>query len=207
MIRIYSPTFKIRAGTVIRCPERVCLPGQVTFVVGPNGSGKTTLLDAMCGLRRPLSGGIEMLGGGGRVLPMRPTQLVRNGLGRSFQAPRVFSGLSVNGHFQLQGPVASEYTTAIVNSLLSEASINPLTPADQLSTGQRKIIGSLLAIRGGNRFCILDEPFAGLSGSLADFLGRVLADHAQLRGSTMVVAGHRLEHLPFAGNAITLEIP
>ena len=67
--------------------------GQIVGIIGPNGAGKTTLLNVICGLHHPKAGRVELLGQDATRL--RPDQVARLGLARTFQSSRLFSGMSV----------------------------------------------------------------------------------------------------------------
>jgi branched-chain amino acid transport system ATP-binding protein len=76
--------------------DGVCLEvgaGEVLGLIGPNGAGKTTLFDAICGLRPPDSGRVEL--GGHDVSGLSAVRRARLGLRRTFQRQQVFGGLSV----------------------------------------------------------------------------------------------------------------
>lgn len=67
--------------------------GEILGVIGPNGSGKTTMLNTLAGLLRPISGKIFF--GGRDITVMTPYNRCRIGVGRTFQIPRPFSGMTV----------------------------------------------------------------------------------------------------------------
>ena len=67
--------------------------GQVVGLLGPNGSGKTTLLNVLGGLLRPTAGAVRF--DGALVTGNPPWAFGRLGIGRTFQIPRPFAGLSV----------------------------------------------------------------------------------------------------------------
>src|SRR3954464_11112331 len=68
-------------------------PGEIRGVIGPNGSGKTTLLNAICGIHRPNAGEIRLAGE--RLTGMKPSEIARRGLGRTFQSSQLFRGMTV----------------------------------------------------------------------------------------------------------------
>jgi branched-chain amino acid transport system ATP-binding protein len=73
--------------------------GTVTALIGPNGAGKSTLFALMMG-EIPLTAG-EMLLDGRDVRAYSPERRSRLGLGRTFQTPRLFSGLSVQENVRI----------------------------------------------------------------------------------------------------------
>ena len=67
--------------------------GEILGVIGPNGSGKTTMLNTLAGLIRTISGKIFF--GGKDITAMTPYDRCRIGIGRTFQIPRPFSGMTL----------------------------------------------------------------------------------------------------------------
>jgi len=68
-------------------------PGEIRALIGPNGAGKTTLLNMLCGVTARSAGQIAF--GNQRIDGLRPSAITRLGIGRTFQVPRLFSGLTV----------------------------------------------------------------------------------------------------------------
>src|SRR5207245_8763965 len=67
--------------------------GQVFGLIGPNGAGKTTLINLISGHFRADGGAIRFADAD--VTGQRPDQLARRGIARTFQAIRLFKGLTV----------------------------------------------------------------------------------------------------------------
>lgn len=67
--------------------------GEVVGIIGPNGSGKTTLLNVITGIFPP-SGG-EILFRGSSLVGLKPHEIARRGIGRTFQQIRLFDHLSI----------------------------------------------------------------------------------------------------------------
>ncbi|MET0412144.1 MAG: ABC transporter ATP-binding protein [Polyangiaceae bacterium] len=67
--------------------------GNLFGLIGPNGAGKTTAFNLLTGVYRPTSGEIRV--GGARVNDLRPHQITRMGLARTFQNIRLFKELTV----------------------------------------------------------------------------------------------------------------
>ena len=67
-------------------------PGERFGLIGPNGSGKTTLFNCITGVERLDSG--RVIVDGARVEGLKPWQIARRGVGRTFQVIRVFPELT-----------------------------------------------------------------------------------------------------------------
>jgi len=84
-----------RFGAVV-VAERIDLalaPGEALGIIGPNGAGKTTLFGIVSGTIAPDSG--RVLYSGRDITARSPAQRCALGIGRSFQIPQPFSGMSV----------------------------------------------------------------------------------------------------------------
>src|SRR5271157_1485581 len=87
------------------------VPAAITAIVGPNGSGKTTLLNALTGYVRPDSGRVVL--DSINLVGLRPHEIARKGIGRTFQEVRVIKRLSVLDNVLLA------YANRVGESLLS----------------------------------------------------------------------------------------
>ncbi len=67
--------------------------GELRFLIGPNGAGKTTLIDTVTGLVKATAGSVRFAGK--EMLGLKEYEVVREGIGRTFQTPTVFERLSV----------------------------------------------------------------------------------------------------------------
>jgi branched-chain amino acid transport system ATP-binding protein len=79
---------RVLAGVSVRIPQ-----GTTLAIIGPNGSGKSTLLNTISGFERLQSGSIWF--SGTRIDSKRPDQRAALGIGRTFQQPRVYTGMTV----------------------------------------------------------------------------------------------------------------
>ncbi len=89
---------------------------SITGLIGPNGSGKTTVINVISGLVKPASGRIIV--NGRDILGTKPHQIWSMGVGRTFQIPQVFDGLSV-----LENVMVSSYVKRKVNKILTSLPI------------------------------------------------------------------------------------
>ena len=67
--------------------------GEIVGLIGPNGSGKTTIFNLISGFLTPDTGSISL--GEESLLGLKPHQICRRGIGRTFQIVKPFSNLSV----------------------------------------------------------------------------------------------------------------
>lgn len=150
---------------------------EVRFLIGPNGAGKTTLLDAICG-KNKLSGGNIVYHRGGEEydLPkIKENKIVNLGVGRKFQAPSVFTGLTVFENMEL----AAVSDRGIMSSVKGKLSADEKDRIkDQLefvglygykndyptvlSHGQKQWLEIAMLCVSKPKLMLLDEPVAGM---------------------------------------------
>ena len=179
--------------------------GEILGIIGPNGSGKSTLFNCILGQLQP-SGG-EVFLDGRPVTGMRPCDLNRLGVSRTFQLLQVFSQLTVRDNLILagqehEGTMLSRLVgrrdaglTAAANRMLAFFRLDHLAdePAGGLSYGQQKLLDTAMAFMAGPRLALLDEPAGGINLTmLASLRDRLKAINGE-QGSTFVVIEHNME--------------
>jgi ABC-type branched-subunit amino acid transport system ATPase component len=157
--------------------------GRLVGLIGPNGAGKTTFIDALTGFVR-YSGSFEL--DGRELAGMRPHDRARAGLGRTWQSTELFDDLSVLENLAVASgePGAPDEALALLD--LDWAA--ELMPED-LTQGQRKLVGLARAVAMRPRLLCLDEPAAGLDTSESDELGKRLRRLAD-DGTSMLLIDH-----------------
>jgi branched-chain amino acid transport system ATP-binding protein len=163
-------------------------PGELVGVIGPNGAGKSTLFDVITGFLPPDSGEIRL--DGRPITRLRPDQVSRLGVGRTFQKLRPFSKMRVIenvmvGAFQKthDPEEAREIASAALGrvGLLEKAESH----AGALSTGQRKRLELARALATRPRLLLLDEVTGGVDqGSIPGLIALV----RELHGGGMALA-------------------
>ncbi|WTW96119.1 urea ABC transporter ATP-binding protein UrtD [Streptomycetaceae bacterium NBC_01309] len=185
--------------------------GELRFLIGPNGAGKTTLVDVITGLTRPTEGSVVFAGK--ELVGKREHQVVRLGVGRTFQTAVVFEELTVEENvdlaasFRMRLPALLRRRTTrtdIVGSVLERAGLLDLAerPAAVLSHGQRQWLEIAMLLAQEPRLLLLDEPVAGMSREERERTGELLAEIA--RDRTVVVIEHDMEFVRRYASAVTV---
>jgi len=179
--------------------------GEILGIIGPNGSGKSTLFNCILGQLRPTAGDVRL--DGRTVTGMRPCDLNRLGVSRTFQLLQIFPQLSVRENLILagqehKGTMLSRLfgprdagLSARADEMLGFFRLGPLADelAGGLSYGQQKLLDAAMAFMAGPRLALLDEPAGGVNLTmLASLRDRLKAINAEF-GATFVVIEHNME--------------
>jgi branched-chain amino acid transport system ATP-binding protein len=161
--------------------------GQLVGLIGPNGAGKTTFIDAITGFV-PCRGHVELDGRDLSDLP--PDARARLGLARTWQSIELFDDLSIRENLTVAShrpslwetlreavsrPVVHTQTVDEALRLLGLEQVAELMP-DELTQGQRKLVGVARALVASPRLICMDEPAAGLDVTESADLGRRLRE-------------------------------
>jgi branched-chain amino acid transport system ATP-binding protein len=179
--------------------------GEILGIIGPNGSGKSTLFNCVLGQLQPSAGEVRI--DGKPTTGMRPCDLNRLGVSRTFQLLQVFPQLSVRDNLILagqehQGSMASRLfghadagLSNAAGDMIEFFDLSHLVDeqAGSLSYGQQKLLDAAMAFMAGPRLVLLDEPAGGVNLTmLGQLRERLRAYHAQ-RNATFVVIEHQME--------------
>ena len=150
--------------------------GERHAIIGPNGAGKSTLYNLISG-RYPLSEGRIMLNGE-NITGLRPFEINRKGLSRSFQVTNIFHRLSVYENIRCAVLWSLGYRYSFWHRIggLRDAQHRSLevmeriglarrrdTPAGELTYAEQRALEIGITIAGGASVILLDEPTAGMS--------------------------------------------
>lgn len=186
------------------------LQGRVHFLIGPNGAGKTTLVDAVTGLARA-SGLVRY--GNTDLLGLKPHQIVRAGVGRTFQTATVFEQLTVLQNLDIAGGVHRKARSMLrarrgippyVEEALDTIGLGDLRdrPAGVLAHGQKQWLEIGMLLVQDARVMLLDEPVAGMSAEEREETGELLRRIGAER--TVVVIEHDMEFVRTYADVVTV---
>ena len=181
--------------------------GQVFGLIGPNGAGKTTVFNLITGLLAPTSGRVEF--GGKSLVGVKPHQITRLGLGRTFQNIRIFKEMTLienvvvgmHAHldyglpgwlFSLPGFRAQEsQARERAHELLGWVGLDAkaFDTADNLSYGDQRKLELARALATKPKLLLLDEPVAGMNSGEKVALMGVITQIAK-RGFTVFMIEH-----------------
>jgi branched-chain amino acid transport system ATP-binding protein len=179
--------------------------GEILGIIGPNGSGKSTLFNCVLGQLRPTAGEVRV--DGRPTNGMRPCDLNRLGVSRTFQLLQIFPQLSVRANPILAGQEhqGSMFTRLIgrADAGLGDAAARMIDffrlthladeQAGALSYGQQKLLDAAMAFMAGPRLVLLDEPAGGVNLTMLGHLRERLRAYHCERNATFVVIEHQME--------------
>jgi branched-chain amino acid transport system ATP-binding protein len=156
--------------------------GSMVGLIGPNGAGKTTFIDAITGFVRS-TGHVELHGR--ELSRLTPHERARAGLARTWQATELFDDLTVGENLAVASETPSLWSTlrevlwrtpsgdAAVHDALRLVGLEDAVDRlpEELSQGERKLVGVARALAGSPRVVCLDEPAAGLDTTESEQIG------------------------------------
>ena len=150
-------------------------PGELRCIIGPNGAGKTTMMDIITGKTRPDAGTV-FFGSTIDLLRHSEAEIAGMGIGRKFQKPTVFEGLTVYQNLELalrtdKGVRASMFfridsgqgdrLAEVLQTIHLAGHVNRL--AGTLSHGQKQWLEIGMLLMQDPKLLLLDEPVAGMT--------------------------------------------
>jgi branched-chain amino acid transport system ATP-binding protein len=189
--------------------------GSIHSIIGPNGAGKTTLFNMLTG-EIPVTGG-EVYFRDQKITGMKPHEVARIGIGRSFQKNNLFKNLTVMenvrlaAHVHLQGHFNFLRDFRSFRSPIEQArqvleEMESIDIADkkvgELSHGAQRTLEVAMALAGNPRLILLDEPTSGMSPEETIKMVRLIKKLARQR--TMVVIEHNMNLVWAISTVITV---
>jgi len=156
-------------------------PGQIFSLIGPNGAGKTTLFNCVTGLDKPTFGVVDFLGQS--ITGLRPDEVTKLGISRTFQNIRLFAELTVLDNVKIgRHPCTNSTFVGAVfrtnrqkseeeaiatraHDMLEFVGLEDISDqtAGNLSYGDQRRVEIARALATEPRLLLLDEPAAGMN--------------------------------------------
>ncbi|MEM6636916.1 MAG: ABC transporter ATP-binding protein [Pseudomonadota bacterium] len=182
--------------------------GEIRAIIGPNGAGKSSMLNVISGFYHPQQG--EVWFRGARRAPMKPFQVARQGIARTFQNIALFEGMTVLDNVMTGrlthmksnildqavwwGRAQREETAnrEAVEKIIDFLEINHIrkTPVGRLPYGMKKRVELARALAAEPKLLLLDEPMAGMNVEEKEDMSRFVLDVNDEFGTTIALIEH-----------------
>jgi len=166
--------------------------GKILGLIGPNGAGKTTVFNLITGFLRPDKG--DIIFGGRSILGLKPHDVCKLGLTRSFQIVKPFSGLTVLenvmvGAFHLtKNPNIARKEALTILEFLQLSHLRDMK-AGSLTLSDRKRIEIARALATKPKLLLLDEPMGGMNSTEVETMLREI-EKVREGGITLIIIEH-----------------
>lgn len=170
-------------------------PGEIVGLIGPNGAGKTTLVNVLTGFQKPSAGEVRL--DGRRFDGAAPDAFARAGIARTFQAVRLFKGLSVSENLEVSlvaNGLSRRRARERAKALLAEFLPGDRggMPAAALTYGETRNVGIARALALEPSYLLLDEPAAGMAAAEAEDLRQAIVRVRAAYGCGILVVEHNM---------------
>ncbi|RJL18355.1 ABC transporter ATP-binding protein [Paracoccus siganidrum] len=182
--------------------------GEIRAIIGPNGAGKSSMLNVISGFYVPQEG--EVWFRGEKRGPMRPYQVARLGIARTFQNIALFDGMTVLDNImtgRLNRMKAGFFSQALwwgraereenenreqVEKIIDFLEIQNIrkTPVGRLPYGLKKRVELARALAAEPQLLLLDEPMAGMNVEEKEDMSRFILDVNDEFGTTIALIEH-----------------
>ena len=182
--------------------------GEIRAIIGPNGAGKSSMLNVISGFYHPQEG--EVWFHGEKRPPMKPYQVAKQGIARTFQNIALFEGMSVLDNVMTgrlthmkQGMLAQAIwrgaaereevqNREAVEKIIDFLEIQHIrkTPVGRLPYGLKKRVELARALAAEPKLLLLDEPMAGMNVEEKEDMSRYILDTNDEFGTTIALIEH-----------------
>src|SRR5262249_12380172 len=161
--------------------------GQIIALIGPNGAGKSTCFNVLNGQIQPDSGAV--LFNGKEIIGLKPRQIWKLGIGRTFQVPEIYGSMTVRENVQMvflsKHEGLFDARRRVSRLFLDEATalldrvgmaLQADRPANVLAYGDVKRLELAMAMANDPALLLMDEPTAGMAPEERNDLMALTAD-------------------------------
>jgi branched-chain amino acid transport system ATP-binding protein len=209
LLKLVDVTLGFAGNTVLQAVNFAVPDHAIVSLIGPNGAGKTSLFNCITGFYKPQQGKISFAGT--ELLPLKPYQVTRAGIARTFQNVRLFRQMSVMENVMsglhcrtragaigaiLRLPAQRREEAEIrrrAGECLSFVGIAPEEwerEATTLAYGHQRRVEIARALATEPRLLLLDEPAAGLTQGEKQELIRLIGRIKSERGVAVLLIEH-----------------
>ncbi|WP_134703529.1 urea ABC transporter ATP-binding protein UrtD [Ammoniphilus sp. YIM 78166] len=188
--------------------------GEIRFLIGPNGAGKTTMLDVICGKTKAASGQIQFKDHPD-ISGSQEHEIVNLGIARKFQAPSIFSNLTVSENLEL-ALKQDRGLWSLLRAKLGGAERDKMwavmeqtgllyhrdEKAGLLSHGQKQWLEIGMQLMQEPELLLLDEPIAGMTGVEREKTGELI--HEIAASCSVVVVEHDMDFVRQFSKTVTV---
>jgi len=170
---------------------------EIVGLIGPNGAGKTTLFNIITGIYSPNSGRIWF--GGKDLVGLKPHQICRRGIARTFQLVRIFPGMTVLENVLVgaiygkvdmkRRPLDQALECLKLLSLLEKKD----TITARLTYSDKRLLEIARALAAEPGVALLDEPLAGLNPSETVKITTLIQELREKKGITILWIEHKMD--------------
>lgn len=182
--------------------------GEIRAIIGPNGAGKSSMLNVISGFYHPQEG--QVIFKGEPRAAMKPYQVARLGIARTFQNIALFDGMSVLDNImtgrlnKMKAGFLSQAlwwgaaereeneNRAAVERIIDFLEIQNIrkTPVGRLPYGLKKRVELARALAAEPNLLLLDEPMAGMNVEEKEDMSRFILDVNDEFGTTICLIEH-----------------
>ncbi len=184
------------------------LQGEIRAIIGPNGAGKSSMLNVINGFYQPQEG--EVWFDGKLRGPLRPYEIARQGIARTFQNIALFKGMSTLDNL-MTGRITKMHANMFWQALWKGKAENEelehrervehiidfleiqairKTPVGRLPYGLQKRVELGRALAAESKLLLLDEPMAGMNLEEKQDMCRFILEVNDQFGTTIALIEH-----------------
>ncbi|EHL5792385.1 TPA: ATP-binding cassette domain-containing protein [Listeria monocytogenes] len=189
-MKIRNLTKKMDDNLVLKDVSFDLKAGEVTALIGRNGVGKTTLFSTMMGIYLPDEGDVFL---DEKSIFKHPE--VKQQLFLLEDNMNHFNTYSVQTVVKIYRQIYPTFDEAFFSELMQQFELPMKAKLMSFSKGRKALFFIILAFSINVRFLLLDEPMDGLDIIIKKQILAIIKDTVKKRGTSVVIASHRLEEL------------